>query len=160
MIALAVVSLLSAGVAEMRRRRTRFLRVAEYHERKNPDRWGGFVPPALTAHDRWHIELAKKYRRAARYPWLPVASDSAPPIDLRQAPCDCGLHPHLSYVSEISQALESDGWKIGSGIVSPESGEPYWSVWGSKGSARIGSHGETEEQAWQAAMEEARLKSR
>jgi hypothetical protein len=63
-------------------------------------------------------------------------------------------------VSEISQVLERDGWKIGSGIVSPESGEPYWSVWGSRGSDRIGGDGETEEQAWQAAMEEARLKSR
>jgi hypothetical protein len=85
-----------------------------------------------------------------------VASDSAPPVDLRKFPCDCGLDPHLSFASEIKQALERDGWEIGSGLGSTESGNADWLVWGSKGLNQISAHGRTEERAWQVALEQAR----
>jgi hypothetical protein len=37
------------------------------------------IPSPLTDRERWEDEMAARYRRAARYPWLPVAPDSPQP---------------------------------------------------------------------------------
>jgi hypothetical protein len=93
MIAVAVVAVLVGSVLE---RRSRFLRLAEYHRSqvvgvqhviamRAPDRvcvelWldhrGRTLSPQQFVEDQWHDQLASKYFGAAARPWLPVASDT------------------------------------------------------------------------------------
>ncbi|WP_435017691.1 hypothetical protein TA3x_005310 [Tundrisphaera sp. TA3] len=89
MVAVAATALLLGAVAE---RRARFLRLAESHAA-----WAGkmviheaegrYKPitfddpngqPVKRARRGWHFDLAAKYRRAARLPFLPVPPD--PPV--------------------------------------------------------------------------------
>ena len=37
------------------------------------------LKPSLAPIDCWHIEMIRKYDRAARYPWLPVWPDPPEP---------------------------------------------------------------------------------
>jgi hypothetical protein len=90
MVVVAVVALL-LGVVAILRRRTHFQRLADYHAEAarqlrsshgsaiHPG--GAYVhipltPPSLAD---YHENLAAKYERAARYPWLPIAPDPPEP---------------------------------------------------------------------------------
>jgi hypothetical protein len=97
MIAVAGVAIVLGWVLE---RRSRFLRLAEYHRsqitvgahkelvmlapsRKCVEMWvdnqGRQVSPQQLLNDGWHIELSSKYLDAAARPWLPVERDPPPP---------------------------------------------------------------------------------
>jgi hypothetical protein len=74
-ITVAVVGLVLAGVIETRRRRERFLRIAEFHERHSPYSYIGFFEPHVTPLGQWREEMGQKHRRAAARPWLPLGPD-------------------------------------------------------------------------------------
>ena len=100
MVAVAVVGLLLF----LEHRRRSFVSIAAYHESKTvfiesfssgsfrepvgsgsqPLEIQYFAPDGhvMTAEDLkvadWHEAMARKYRRAARYPWLPVERDPSP----------------------------------------------------------------------------------
>lgn len=95
MIAVAVVGTVLGVVLE---RRSRFLRLAEYHRSQIVgahlvqalmrnrgcvtywmDANGRTVSSAQPAKDQWHNELSSKYLLAARCPWLPVEGDPPEP---------------------------------------------------------------------------------
>ena len=96
MIAVAVVGVVIGSVLE---RRSRFLRLAEYHRSqivgvqfviamRAPDRvcvesWvdaqGRTVSPQQIVKDEWHDQLSSEYLGAASRPWLPVVRDPPPP---------------------------------------------------------------------------------
>ena len=73
MIAVVVICIPLGGVAEMRSRRQRFRRIADYHMRKAPI-IEGFEPPPSYPHRDWHISMSEKYRYASEHPWLISAS--------------------------------------------------------------------------------------
>jgi len=96
MIAVAVVGVVIGSVLE---RRSRFLKLAEYHRSqivgapfviamRAPDRvcvelWmdaqGRAVSPQEIVKDQWHSQLSSKYLGAAARPWLPVERDPPRP---------------------------------------------------------------------------------
>jgi hypothetical protein len=91
MVVVALAALLLGAIVLVENRRRRFLSLVDAHqagmiawEEGNPseasrerfDLSGRKV--SLKAH-RWHLQMAEKYRRAARYPWLPVESDPPEP---------------------------------------------------------------------------------
>lgn len=97
MVAIALAaSLLAVGVT-LYRRSVYFESLADDHESQSGialfaidplPRRDGILPTAhlvidgveyLDAEADWHGRLAAKYRRAARYPWLPVEPDSPAP---------------------------------------------------------------------------------
>jgi hypothetical protein len=99
MIAVAVVAVLSAGAVSMHHRSIRFLDLASRHQRRVAEaremifvssmrellkRNEGIGPVSFEGTRHWglladyHKRMELKYRRAARYPWLPVAFD--PPV--------------------------------------------------------------------------------
>ncbi len=74
--AMATVALSVATWLCAERRRDYFTSLAEWHHDQIHD------PPMSPRQQRfsiWHRDLSVKYRRAARYPWLPVAPDPTPP---------------------------------------------------------------------------------
>ena len=88
MIAVAVVGVICAAVVICKARRERFERIAARHtgvfpplsfaDAMSPDyerrsRWGREVMA-------WHAEMARKYRRAARSPWLPITPEPPMPV--------------------------------------------------------------------------------
>lgn len=80
MVPVAVVALaLGMCIWDHRMRRVSVayeLRGLSYRKRSGPrPRFPALIPPPLSARERWDAEMAEKYRRAARYPWLPVAPD-------------------------------------------------------------------------------------
>jgi hypothetical protein len=89
MIAVAVVALVCAATVVLMKRRERFLRTAQEHTRAFlAIEWGDVIKAPASERERlgiwnahvaeWRVEMTRKYRRAARYPWLPVAPD--PPM--------------------------------------------------------------------------------
>jgi hypothetical protein len=64
-------------------RHDRFRWIAATHRGSVPMRLPPIKPSGMD--DRrwrlleWHQSMARKYERAARYPWLPVEADSLPP---------------------------------------------------------------------------------
>ncbi len=81
MIAVAVIALVQ-WVVSMRQRS------AIYHQRAEAYAWlagdkafSGSLADLLAERecDKWAREMEKKYRRAARYPWLSVEPDTPPP---------------------------------------------------------------------------------
>jgi hypothetical protein len=82
MIVVAVVAVVCAAAAALlERRRERLARIAERHisvfltpttDFPDPETWSGIRLD-------WHGEMADKYLRATRYPWLPVAPDPPDP---------------------------------------------------------------------------------
>ncbi len=91
MVAVAIVAAVLAGLEALRMRRAEFQRVSVLHRRHllTLGRWELLDPVAQRADEEaqargdprksWHLHLADKYRRAARYPWLPVAPDPPEP---------------------------------------------------------------------------------
>src|SRR3954468_14385090 len=95
MVAVAVVGAALGGLAGLDRRRARLERLGSDHRARvvcvlagspGPDGVYAYEPRGFDqrgrptsrrqrAADRWHEAMAQKYRRAARYPWLPVAPD-------------------------------------------------------------------------------------
>ncbi len=89
MIAEAILGLMmggSVGGYRLKRRRDHFLGLAQYHGVR-ADGDGHFLPsrratggdPASEESYARHIRLARKYERAARYPWLAVELDPPEP---------------------------------------------------------------------------------
>jgi hypothetical protein len=93
MIAVALVALVLSAVLE---RRSRFLRLAEYHRSQvdgvlyvfvipKPDRvcvdyWIDAQGRQISSQQvQWHDRLSFKYRDPAARPWLPVEPDPPPP---------------------------------------------------------------------------------
>src|SRR6187549_3347389 len=82
MLAVAVVgALLGYGV-----QRARYLRLADLHRIQASRAMADTRPQGLairvvrmTPRAVWHLELARKYERVARYPWLPVPPDPPEP---------------------------------------------------------------------------------
>jgi hypothetical protein len=93
MIVVAVVGLVCAAALQLRERRERFDRITRKHWHAvqlsslvgHADVLGTPRFPRETFRHRrqriidWHREMARKYGRAARYPWLPVAPDPSAP---------------------------------------------------------------------------------
>jgi hypothetical protein len=87
MIAVAVVAVPLGWVLE---RRSRFTNLAALHESRQMDGLETYVKPRRGtgvresksggfAMYRWHGDLKRKYRDAARCPWLPVEPDPPEP---------------------------------------------------------------------------------
>jgi hypothetical protein len=83
MIVVAVVAVPLGWVPE---RRSRFAHLAALHESRQMDWFENYVKPrgVIGARERkpggfalccWHGDLKRKFRDAARYPWLPVEAD-------------------------------------------------------------------------------------
>jgi hypothetical protein len=92
MVAVALAAVASYGAILWRR-------AAEYRERADGYADPGevvemsFVSPTEvqrynSARKAWCAELARKYDRAARYPWLPLAPDPPPPQAVADAAPD------------------------------------------------------------------------
>jgi hypothetical protein len=85
MVAVAVVALLGWAVrmlslsARYSERASQFERMFEYYWVHGPQAWPPEFPLPPNLHDRWAIEMARKYRRAALCPWFPVERDLSPP---------------------------------------------------------------------------------
>ena len=83
MIAVAVAGLVFGG-SRMRQRQERFEQLAADHAAESRRyrlpfaRVGG---PYLSPMADWHWKMAEKYRRATRYPFLPVEPDPPSPSD-------------------------------------------------------------------------------
>ena len=93
-ITVAIVGLVLAGVIDARRRRERFLRIADFHERRSPNGYAGFYLVPLSPTDEWHDQMGQKYRRAAARPWLPVAPDPPAPCPEPAAPAPATIAGH------------------------------------------------------------------
>jgi hypothetical protein len=87
MIVVAVVAVPLGWVLE---RRSRFANLAAFHESRQMDGLENYVKPrggtgvrerkpGGFAMYRWHGDLKRTYRDAARYPWLPVEPDTPEP---------------------------------------------------------------------------------
>jgi hypothetical protein len=85
MVAVAIVGLTVGIGIEGERRRSRFLRIAIDHSHQAILRLSGNTWSPLRmvemqkAYAHYHDLMAQKYKRAARYPWLPVAPDPPKP---------------------------------------------------------------------------------
>jgi hypothetical protein len=90
MVAVAAAGAMSAAVAAIRARSERFRSLAEYHaarvamwSRGSEGRYRVWVDwrgeRVSRAASGWHADLAGKYERAARHPWLSVAPDPPEP---------------------------------------------------------------------------------
>jgi hypothetical protein len=81
MVAVAIVAVLLGLWAGIERRRADFRRIARYHSYRNLGLLvdSRSLTPLELRRDEWHAALAKKYTRAARYPWLPVEPDPPEP---------------------------------------------------------------------------------
>ena len=80
MIAVAVVGMAMALMLELSNRRSRFMRIAREYQALTELLIG--VDQQSTkkaALAQWQSIVAEKYRRAARYPWLPLEPDPPPP---------------------------------------------------------------------------------
>jgi hypothetical protein len=83
MVAVAVVGVMLGAWGWLERRRARFEERMQfwYHQVEHPaysdPKWHGSV--TLSPRDKLRARLAEKYRRAARYPFLPVAPDPPEP---------------------------------------------------------------------------------
>jgi hypothetical protein len=89
MVGTAVTTILLGGGIVLQKRRTHFRELAEFHTSRaiksiKWDKTKGYHDATIgregifTSHpelDGGHEELAAKYRRAARYPWLPLDDD-------------------------------------------------------------------------------------
>jgi hypothetical protein len=86
MVVVAVVGLVmggGVGVYRLKQRRDRFLSRAQLHEEmavgaKLEDRSRKDLA-RLPRQTEYHVAMARKYRHAARYPWLPVEPDPQMP---------------------------------------------------------------------------------
>jgi hypothetical protein len=85
MIVVAVVGLLLGGAAELhrlRRRQSESSDRAQWHRGFVSDWNAGWRSTPSEAKSRWiayHAEMARKYERAAQYPWLTVKPDPPEP---------------------------------------------------------------------------------
>src|SRR5579862_1676552 len=92
MVAVAIVGI-SLGLEGIRRRKAEYSKRWEYHRGNNVQgrmdltdglfrmHRGGPIPFRELAREsqiQYHGKMARKYERAARYPWLPVAPDPPP----------------------------------------------------------------------------------
>jgi hypothetical protein len=82
MIAVAAVALACAVRVALNERSRRFTRIAQGYD----DIFIGRSGPISILRDRklvetikWRLKMGRKYRRAARYPWLPVEPDPPEP---------------------------------------------------------------------------------
>ena len=91
MVAVAVIALLIGVPFDLARRRRAFLRLAIEHQAREVavtydgyarvwfDSRGRPLDPRAAKLDLWNSQLADKYFRAARYPWLSVEPDPPEP---------------------------------------------------------------------------------
>jgi hypothetical protein len=93
MVGVAMAALLLGAIVGVENRRQRFLAIANIH-RANLIAWEEVGSSEASRErfdisgrkvsleaDRWHLQMAEKYDRAARYPWLPVRPDPPEPED-------------------------------------------------------------------------------
>jgi hypothetical protein len=97
MAAVAIIALLLGAVAILRHR-AHFQRLADFHAQAarqiRPERGGIIGPDGAYTHlaladprfANYHQDMAGKYQRAARKPWLPVAPDPPEPKPLPELP--------------------------------------------------------------------------
>lgn len=81
---IVAVALVGTILGVLAGRRSQFRGLAAYHSAKGRAMINGGLPRDDSAawkleRDLWHGVLAEKYKRAARYPWLPVAPDPPEP---------------------------------------------------------------------------------
>jgi hypothetical protein len=93
MFAVAVVGLLLGAIVGVENRRRRFLALASIHRAKmiaweevgsseaSRERFDISGRKVSLEADRWHSQMAEKYKRAAERPWLPVEPDPPEPED-------------------------------------------------------------------------------
>jgi hypothetical protein len=88
MVAVALLGLALGFLAE---RRARFLRIAARYEQATLAyrTYGGFYMPRGFFYD---LEMESKYKRAARYPWLPVMPDPPEP-NISTDPIETSVEP-------------------------------------------------------------------
>jgi hypothetical protein len=79
MVAVAVVAVLLAMAVTLSHRRSRFESLRDYHASRAPYVWLGPMGTLWERQGEWHWAMKRKYERAARYPWLPVAPDPPEP---------------------------------------------------------------------------------
>ncbi|WP_435016358.1 hypothetical protein TA3x_003923 [Tundrisphaera sp. TA3] len=82
MVAVAMASVVFALAASLLRRSSEFRRRATLHRlayAKIHPNTGAFPDLYLSDKELHHIDLATKYERAARYPWLPIEPDPPEP---------------------------------------------------------------------------------
>lgn len=82
MLIVAILAVLIAATTELKRRRARFQWLAEYHLENSGPLWRATYQGAQSKRPwtgQWHLELSRKYDRAALAPWFPVAPDPPPP---------------------------------------------------------------------------------
>jgi hypothetical protein len=79
MIMIAVVAIVLGAIA-IDERRDRFRQLAAYHDRVVQALRPPYVPQVNPRRVAYHRDLAAKYERAARYPWLPLEPE---PSELR-----------------------------------------------------------------------------
>jgi hypothetical protein len=89
MIMVAIVALACAVTVALVERSRRFARIARQHEPGNslfvagpgprPKMPDGRASNRMRELTSWHLKMGRKYRRAACYPWLPVAPDPPKP---------------------------------------------------------------------------------
>jgi hypothetical protein len=95
MIAVAVVALIAGGTVECQRRRARFHQLAIQYAQKElalsvlsyfgpggkhekTKQWQTYFR-RTAPYRAYYAQLTKKYLRAEKYPWLPIAPDPPPP---------------------------------------------------------------------------------
>jgi hypothetical protein len=98
MVAIAVIATVLGAIGGVGRRIRRFDRLGYYHRTRivgvlyghsgpdgkmiyapsSVDQDGRPITPRQQLIDRWHEQMAQRYWRAARYPWLDVAPDPPP----------------------------------------------------------------------------------
>lgn len=83
MVAVGVAAIGMGSLVEIGRRRDRFARLAARHQTLTGCTYRhlgtGGVAFAFPKGGPWHDALARKYRHAARYPFLPVPPDPPEP---------------------------------------------------------------------------------
>lgn len=99
MIAVAIISIVLGSAVKLKRRSTAFRHLSDYHRGQiryvfcGPyDQNGEWIgQPSVFDQDMhsvtgvprhkalWHVALSRKYERAARSPWFPVAPDPPEP---------------------------------------------------------------------------------
>ncbi len=80
---MVAVAIIGSALGITIERRERFRWIAVHHRAAVPQHIPGIKPLGMEDKDwrliEWHESMARKYEHAARYPWLPVATDQPEP---------------------------------------------------------------------------------
>jgi hypothetical protein len=159
MAALVVVGLILCGIVQTSRRRQRFQRIADYHQRKIPN--GAFQQYPISGHDEWHNAMAMKYHFAADHPLLPVAPDYPAPMEVPGPVCTCRSEEHTTTATEIEEALSREGWWVHSMRRADKDNDPariMWDLWAQKGKRQLRIGGKSEDEAFQQLLKVVRAR--